>query len=144
MSKANKRVLEGSTSLPLASADDEGLHSHAVFTPVDPQAGSEAFPDSPGRDDKPKEVYAAELLFPLGQTSYDRACATPLPPPAEEEALFLAEAVEKTLEKEEHGHGHGHDGVLGPEPLVVPGGVAVTEEGIELRAPDIEVQVIND
>ncbi len=79
------------------------------------------------------EVYNEVVILLSEQELFDRACGTPLPPPTPEEIRFSAEIKTAVEERQEE------QGIFGQEPLAVPDGVAVTEEGVGLGAADIVI-----
>ncbi|KLU89151.1 hypothetical protein MAPG_08125 [Magnaporthiopsis poae ATCC 64411] len=110
----------------------------------------------------PTQLCHSGRLLPSNQESFDRACRTPLPRPDQKELVVLvvdpkdlpaavAAADSGVVDPVGPPPWPGHefmpktpmeqqvdvDGVFGPGPLSVPGGLAVTEEGIEMGIADV-------
>jgi hypothetical protein len=77
-----------------------------------------------------------EEIFFTDEKATELACRLPLPGPTSEEELFFTEEMMTAMD----GAGR-EDDHFGSETLFVPGGVAVTEEGVEIGVAHIATQV---
>ncbi|CAM1510170.1 Fc.00g005050.m01.CDS01 [Cosmosporella sp. VM-42] len=82
----------------------------------------------------PESAYDVGLTLPFDEEAYELARTTPLPASDPMEHLYLQEAMTPMMEYE------SVEGRFEPAPLQLENGVAVLEESVELRVPDVITQ----